>query len=208
MARRTQAEWIQLFDLHKQGIMSSYKRRPLGSIGDLAALPFHETKNIISGEGGALLINNPALAERAEIIREKGTNRSQFFRGQVDKYTWVDSGSSYLPSELVAAFLLAQMDEADVITRKRLAIWDGCHQWLEHLDKANVIRRPVVPNTCVHNAHMYYMLLPDLEARNHLIQVLKSQDIHTVFHYVPLHSRPLKKARHHYIRKSEASLSA
>lgn len=176
-----------------QGIMSSYKGRPLGSIGHLGALSFHETKNIIAGEGGALLVNDPALALRAEVIREKGTNRSQFYLGQVDKYTWVDMGSSYLPSELTAAFLAAQMDEADEITRRRLAIWGTYHQWLEPLETAGKIRRPILPRACVHNAHMYYVLLPDLGTRTRLIQSLKAQDIHPVFHYVPLHSSPAGK---------------
>jgi len=173
-----------------QGVMASYKGRPLGSIGHLGCLSFHETKNIISGEGGALLINDPELAERAEIIREKGTNRSQFFRGQVDKYTWVDVGSSYLPSELIAAFLWAQMEEADDITRRRLAIWGVYHQWLQGLEESGKLRRPVIPKECVHNAHMYYILLPDLASRTSLIDKLKKQDIHPVFHYVPLHSAP------------------
>lgn len=174
-----------------QGIMSTYKGRPLGSIGHLGTLSFHETKNIISGEGGALLINDPELIQRAEIIREKGTNRSQFFRGQVDKYTWVDIGSSYLPGELIAAFLWAQMEEADAITHRRLALWSGYHQWLESLEKAGKIRRPIIPKECVHNAHMYYILLPSLEARTALIAALKRNDIHPVFHYVPLHSAPI-----------------
>ncbi len=174
-----------------QGIMSSYKGRPLGSIGHLGCLSFHETKNIISGEGGALLVNDAQLAERAEIIREKGTNRSQFFRGQVDKYTWVDVGSSYLPSELIAAFLWAQMEEADEITRRRLGLWSVYHQWLEQLELAGSIRRTVIPRECTHNAHMYYLLLPDLEARSELIRDLKEHDIQTVFHYVPLHSAPI-----------------
>jgi dTDP-4-amino-4,6-dideoxygalactose transaminase len=173
-----------------QGIMSMYKGRPLGSIGHLGCLSFHETKNIISGEGGALLVNDPALAERAEIIREKGTNRSQFFRGQVDKYTWVELGSSYLPSELIAAFLWAQMEEADEITRRRLALWGVYQQWLEASEKAGRLRRPIIPRECGHNAHMYYVLLPDLAARTALIAELKAQDIHPVFHYVPLHSAP------------------
>ena len=173
-----------------QGIMATYKGRPLGSIGHLGCLSFHETKNIISGEGGALLINDPELAERAEIIREKGTNRSQFFRGQVDKYTWVDIGSSYLPSELIAAFLWAQMEEADDITRRRLALWGVYHQWLEGLEQAGKFRRPIIPKECVHNAHMYYILLPDLATRTSVIGELKRQDIHPVFHYVPLHSAP------------------
>lgn len=182
-----------------QGIMATYKGRPLGSIGHLGCLSFHETKNIISGEGGALLVNDPALAERAEIIREKGTNRSQFFRGQVDKYTWVDVGSSYLPSELIAAFLWAQMEEADEITRRRLAIWSNYHQWLEGLERGGKLRRPMIPRECVHNAHMYYILLPDLATRTALIDALKRHEIHPVFHYVPLHSAPcgLKHGRTH-----------
>lgn len=173
-----------------QAVMSSYKGRPLGSIGHMGALSFHETKNVISGEGGALLVNDPGLALRAEIIREKGTNRSQFFRGQVDKYTWVDVGSSYLPSELVAAFLWAQLEEADDITRRRLAVWGVYHQWLESLEHAGKLRRPIMPKECTHNAHMYYILLPSLEVRTRVIEELKRQDIHAVFHYVPLHSAP------------------
>jgi len=178
-----------------QGIMSTYKGRPLGSIGDLGCLSFHETKNIISGEGGALLVNDPALAERAEIVREKGTNRSQFYRGQVDKYTWVDLGSSYLPSELVAAFLWAQMEEADAITQRRLALWSVYHQWLEKLERTERLRRPIVPKECIHNAHMYYVLLPDLGQRARLIGELREAEIHAVFHYVPLHSAPAGLAR-------------
>jgi dTDP-4-amino-4,6-dideoxygalactose transaminase len=173
-----------------QGIMSSYKGRPLGSIGHIAALSFHETKNIISGEGGALLINDPRFVERGEIIREKGTNRSQFFRGQVDKYTWVDIGSSYLPGEIVAAFLWAQMEEADSITKRRLEIWANYHQWFANLEKAGKVRRPIVPRECVHNAHMYYLLMPDLVSRTSFIEGLKAKGIHTVFHYIPLHSAP------------------
>jgi dTDP-4-amino-4,6-dideoxygalactose transaminase len=173
-----------------QGVMASYKGRPLGSIGHLGALSFHETKNVISGEGGALLVNDPRLAERAEIIREKGTNRSQFFRGQVDKYTWVDVGSSYLPSELIAAFLWAQLEEADAITRQRLALWATYHQWLSEAEKSGIVRRPIVPAHCAHNAHMYYLLMRDLDARTRFIARLKQADIHPVFHYVPLHSSP------------------
>lgn len=173
-----------------QGIMATYKGRPLGSIGQLAAYSFHETKNVIAGEGGALLINDAAIVQRAEIVREKGTNRSQFFRGQVDKYTWVDLGSSYLPGELIAAFLWAQMEEADAITKRRLAIWNTYHQWFESLEADGKLRRPIIPNECVHNAHMYYILLPDLATRTRLIDHLKTQDIHPVFHYVPLHSAP------------------
>lgn len=173
-----------------QGVMASYKGRPLGSIGHLGALSFHETKNVISGEGGALLVNDPRFAERAEVIREKGTNRSQFFRGQVDKYTWVDLGSSYLPSELIAAFLWAQMEEADRITRQRVGLWNTYHQWLKEPETAGLLRRPVVPAHCAHNAHMYYVLLPDLSIRTAFIARLKSLGIHPVFQYVPLHSAP------------------
>ncbi|WP_343227579.1 dTDP-4-amino-4,6-dideoxygalactose transaminase [Rhodanobacter sp. 7MK24] len=173
-----------------QAILSLYKGRPLGSIGDLAALSFHETKNVISGEGGALLINDPALVERAEVIREKGTNRSRFFRGQVDKYTWVDLGSSYLPSELIAAFLAAQLEEADHITSRRLAIWNRYHAWAAPLEAAALLRRPVVPSECTHNAHMYFLLLHGLEARTHFIEAMKAAGIGTVFHYIPLHSSP------------------
>lgn len=173
-----------------QGIMSTYKGRPLGSIGHMAALSFHETKNIISGEGGALLINDSRFVERAEMIREKGTNRSQFFRGQVDKYTWVDIGSSYLPGEIVAAFLWAQMEEADVINKRRLDIWSNYQQWFANLDKAGKVRRPTVPRECVHNAHMYYLILPSLSHRTTFIERLKAKGIYTVFHYIPLHSSP------------------
>jgi len=173
-----------------QAVMSSYKGRPLGAIGDLGAISFHETKNVISGEGGALLVNHPRFAERAEIIREKGTNRSQFFRGQVDKYTWVDVGSSFLPGEIIAAFLWAQMEEVEAITRRRLAMWGTYHQWFAEAERAGKLRRPVVPGHCVHNAHMYYVLLPDLARRSAVIDKLKSLGVHSVFHYVPLHSAP------------------
>jgi dTDP-4-amino-4,6-dideoxygalactose transaminase len=173
-----------------QGIMSTYKGRALGAIGALGALSFHETKNIISGEGGALLVNDPALVERAEIIREKGTNRSKFFRGQVDKYTWVDMGSSYLPSEILAAFLSAQLDEADSINSRRLAIWDRYHAWAAPFESEGRLRRPIVPVHCMHNAHMYYLLLRDLQDRTEFIAALKDEGIGSVFHYIPLHSSP------------------
>jgi dTDP-4-amino-4,6-dideoxygalactose transaminase len=173
-----------------QAVMAHYRGRPLGSIGDLAAVSFHETKNVISGEGGALLVNNPALAERAEIVREKGTNRSLFFRGQVDKYTWVDIGSSYLPGEIVAAFLWAQFEDADAITQRRLAIWDRYHEALADAESAGQLRRPVIPEHCTHNAHMYYVLLPDLARRSAVIEKLKALGVNSVFHYVPLHSAP------------------
>jgi dTDP-4-amino-4,6-dideoxygalactose transaminase len=176
-----------------QGMGSSYKGRPLGSIGHLATVSFHETKNIISGEGGALLVNAPQFSERAEMIREKGTNRGQFFRGQVDKYTWVELGSSYLPSDLVAAFLWAQMEEADAINQRRLDIWDIYHRELASLEEHGKVRRPVIPPECQHNAHMYYLLLPDLEQRTSFIESLRDQGIGTVFHYIPLHDSPMGK---------------
>ncbi|MCY4757398.1 dTDP-4-amino-4,6-dideoxygalactose transaminase [Pelomonas aquatica] len=176
-----------------QGLGSSYRRRPLGSMGELAALSFHETKNVIAGEGGALLVNVSRLAERAEIIREKGTNRSQFFRGQVDKYTWVDVGSSYLPGEIVAAFLVAQFEEVDAINRRRLLMWDVYHQALSSYEAEGLLRRPIVPGHCQHNAHMYYILLPDLARRTAVINSLKAQGVQSVFHYIPLHSAPAGK---------------
>jgi dTDP-4-amino-4,6-dideoxygalactose transaminase len=173
-----------------QGVMSTYKGRPLGGIGHLAAISFHETKNVISGEGGALLINDPKYIERAEIIWEKGTNRSQFFRGQVDKYTWVDIGSSYLPGEIIAAFLWAQLEQAESLTQRRLAIWDLYYQAFAGLEDEDKVRRPVVPPQCRHNAHMYYLLFPDLESRTDLLEKLKVSGVNAVFHYVPLHSSP------------------
>jgi dTDP-4-amino-4,6-dideoxygalactose transaminase len=173
-----------------QAIMSTYKGRPLGGIGDLGCLSFHETKNIICGEGGALLVRDPGLAERAEIIREKGTNRSKFFRGQVDKYTWCDVGSSYLPGELIAAFLWAQMEEAQSITDRRMAIWRTYHEGLAELEEEGLIRRPIVPEHCGHNAHMYYLLAQSLEHRTRIIDKLRESGVNAVFHYVPLHSSP------------------
>lgn len=173
-----------------QGIMSSYKGRSLGAIGDMGALSFHETKNVISGEGGSLLVNNSRYGLRAEIVREKGTNRSQFFRGEVDKYTWCDIGSSFLPGELVSSFLWAQLQDAREITRRRLALWDRYHEAFEACERNGQICRPVVPEGCIHNAHMYYLLLPDLESRTYFISKLKESGIYTVFHYVPLHLSP------------------
>ncbi|UHH09005.1 dTDP-4-amino-4,6-dideoxygalactose transaminase [Luteimonas fraxinea] len=180
-----------------QGVMSAYRGRPLGTIGDLGAFSFHETKNIISGEGGALLCKEDTFAERAEIIREKGTNRSRFFRGQVDKYTWVDVGSSFLPGEITAAFLSAQMDAAQEITTRRLDLWARYHAWAEHYEQQGRLRRPVIPEACTHNAHMYYLLLPDLDSRSRFIALLREQGIQAVFHYIPLHSSPkgLESAR-------------
>jgi dTDP-4-amino-4,6-dideoxygalactose transaminase len=173
-----------------QGMMANYHDQPLGSIGHLGCLSFHETKNVISGEGGVLLINDEQFAERAEIIREKGTNRSQFFRGQVDKYTWVDIGSSYLPGEIIAAFLYAQLEEAEQITNLRLQAWNHYHELLEPLEKAGKLHRPIIPDDCRQNGHMYYVILEDLPTRTKLIAYLKEQGINSVFHYVPLHSSP------------------
>ena len=173
-----------------QALISSYRERPLGSIGHMAALSFHETKNIISGEGGALLINDERFVERAEVIWEKGTNRAQFFRGQVDKYTWVDLGSSYLPGEIVAAFLWAQMEEADGITKRRMDIWGRYHDAFADLEAQGLIRRPTVPDDCRHNAHLYYLLSPNLASRTELIERLSAKGIQSVFHYVPLHASP------------------
>jgi dTDP-4-amino-4,6-dideoxygalactose transaminase len=173
-----------------QGLMARYKGRALGSIGHMSTLSFHETKNVVSGEGGALLINDLEFAERAEIIREKGTNRSQFFRGQVDKYTWVDVGSSYLPGEIIAAFLWAQLEDATHITTRRMVLWERYHEAFEELEAQDKVRRPIIPNECEHNAHMYYLLLPSLEARTKFIAALRAKDIGAVFHYVPLHSSP------------------
>jgi dTDP-4-amino-4,6-dideoxygalactose transaminase len=176
-----------------QGVMARYKGRPLGAIGDLGALSFHETKNVISGEGGALLVNDPALASRAEIIREKGTDRGRFFRGEVDKYTWQEVGSSFLPGELTAAFLWAQLEDAESITATRVAAWNRYHQALAPLEAEGALRRPVVPPGCDHNAHMYYVLLGTDTDRQAVLQALKQQGVNAVFHYVPLHSAPAGK---------------
>lgn len=173
-----------------QGVYATYKNKPLGTIGHMGAYSFHETKNVISGEGGALLINDDRFVERAEIIREKGTNRSKFFRGQVDKYTWVELGSSYLPGEVIAAFLWAQFEDINNITQRRLEIWEKYHEGLYALERTGLIKRPTFPKECVHNAHMYYIILNSLDARTQLISRMKAQDIHPVFHYVPLHSSP------------------
>jgi len=171
-----------------QGIMSTYTGRALGSIGDLGAYSFHETKNVISGEGGVLLVNNPEFTMRSEIIREKGTDRSRFFRGEVDKYTWQEVGSSYLPGEIITAFLWAQLEEADRITKDRLASWHYYHNLLEPLEAKGVLRRPIIPEGCQHNAHMYYILLaPELD-RQEVLDAFKHHNIFPVFHYVPLHS--------------------
>lgn len=181
---------LKVLEDSAQGVMSRYKGRPLGSLGDLGAFSFHETKNVISGEGGALLVNDPALAQRAEIIREKGTDRSRFFRGEVDKYTWQEMGSSFLPGELIAAFLWAQLEEADAITANRLASWDRYHAALAPLEARGLLSRPVIPADCQHNAHMYYVLLAPGFDRQAVLATLKAQQINPVFHYIPLHSSP------------------
>lgn len=173
-----------------QGVMSRYKGRALGSIGHLGAYSFHETKNVISGEGGALLVNDPRHAQLAEIVREKGTDRSRFFRGEVDKYTWQHIGSSYLPSELTAAFLWAQLEEAESLTARRLDLWEKYHVALAALEAKGLLRRPVIPLGCQHNAHMYYILLPDGATRDHVMARLKAEGVHAIFHYIPLHSSP------------------
>src|SRR5438309_355743 len=171
-----------------QCILASYRGRALGAIGDLGTLSFHESKNVHCGEGGALLVNDPELADRADIIQEKGTNRQQFFRGQVDKYSWIDVGSSYLPSEIAAAFLWAQLEDAAKITARRRAIWDTYHGAFEELEARELLRRPIVPSDRTHNAHLYYLLLPDLEARSRALGELNEAGVQSVFHYVPLHS--------------------
>lgn len=173
-----------------QGLMATYKGRALGSIGHLGTFSFHETKNITSGEGGALLVNDERFIERAEIIREKGTNRSRFFRGQVDKYTWCDIGSSYLPGELIAAFLWAQLEEAESITENRRCCWDRYHSMLETCEENGKLRRPVITAECEHNAHMYYVLLAKDINRQVVLEKLKQKNVNAVFHYVPLHSSP------------------
>lgn len=173
-----------------QGVMASYKGRALGSIGDIGAYSFHETKNVISGEGGALLVNDPKIVLRAEVIREKGTDRSRFFRGEVDKYTWQEVGSSFLPGELIAAFLWAQLEEADRITEDRLDSWRRYHELLEPLETKGFLRRPIVPEGCQHNAHMYYVLLASEIDRQEVLAEFKRNEIFSVFHYVPLHSSP------------------
>ncbi|MDR3048542.1 MAG: dTDP-4-amino-4,6-dideoxygalactose transaminase [Elusimicrobiota bacterium] len=173
-----------------QGVMSSYKEQALGTIGDIGCYSFHETKNYSMGEGGGIVINDSQLIERAEIIREKGTNRSRFFRGQVDKYTWVDIGSSFLPSEIGAAYLLAQLEKADDINNKRLSLWNRYHELLSPLAKKCLLELPIIPSECKQNGHMFYIKVKNLEVRAKLIAHLKNSDILAVFHYIPLHSSP------------------
>ncbi len=173
-----------------QGIMSTYKGKALGTIGNFGALSFHETKNYSSGEGGALLIRDEKDVEEAEIIREKGTNRSKFFRGQIDKYTWVNHGSSYLPSDMNAAYLYAQLEVADKINEDRLASWNRYYEKLTDLKEAGKLELPTIPEGCVHNAHMFYVKCADIEERTAFIDFLKKNEIMSVFHYIPLHTAP------------------
>ncbi len=182
-----------------QGILSTYKGKALGTIGDFGAFSFHETKNYSMGEGGALLIRDARYVEEAEILREKGTNRSKFFRGQIDKYTWVNYGSSYLPSDMNAAYLWAQLEMADEINDHRLALWNQYYEELGPLQEKGLLELPTVPQGCVHNAHMFYIKAKDLEERTALLAFLKEQDILSVFHYIPLHTAPagLKFGRFH-----------
>jgi len=171
-----------------QAILAKYKNQMLGSIGHLATFSFHETKNVTSGEGGALLINSPEFMERADFIRDKGTNRRNFFQGKVDKYSWVDIGSSFLLSEIAAAFLAAQLEKVQKLTLKRRSIWDKYHDAFFYLEKIGRVRRPIISENCQHNAHLYYLLLSDMEERNKLIHYLTALGINAVFHYIPLHT--------------------
>jgi dTDP-4-amino-4,6-dideoxygalactose transaminase len=181
---------LMLIEDAAQALGACYRGRPLGSFGQLAALSFHETKNLISGEGGALLVNAPQLAARAEIVREKGTNRSAYLRGEVDKYTWIDVGSSFLPSDIIAAFLWAQLEQAEAITGRRHALWTRYHEAFAGLERTGVLRRPIVPRDAAPNAHSYFLLLADLPTRQGFIDTLRPQGVNAVFHYVPLHSSP------------------
>lgn len=190
LTRLSLAHDLTLIEDAAQGILARRDARPLGAFGQLGCLSFHETKNVTCGEGGALLINDEQLVERAEILQEKGTNRSKFFRGQVDKYTWVDLGSSFLTSEINAAFLWAQLEHADEITERRLAHWSRYHLAFGDLERSERLRRPIVPDRAEHNAHMYAILLPSREKRDRLIAALAAEGVMAVFHYVPLHSSP------------------
>ena len=173
--------------------------KQLGTIGDMGCFSFHETKNIMSGEGGAFVTNNPDYADRSEIIREKGTNRSKFFRGQVDKYTWVDVGSSYLPSDVIGAYLYSILNISDDIQEKRLNVWKRYYDEFEEFEKQGIIRRPIIPDNCTNNAHMFYLLFNDLETRTKFISYLKQNDVLSVFHYIPLHSAPAGQKYGRYV---------
>ena len=179
-----------------QAIESFYKGKPLGSLGHLSAFSFHETKNIISGEGGMLIVNDEGFAKRAEIIREKGTNRSAFFRGEVDKYGWVDIGSSFLPSDIIAAFLYAQLENLEAIQEKRKSIWNQYHKGLKPLEEKGSIRLPIIPEYATNNAHMFYIVCDSLHERAKLINYLKGKGVLAVFHYLSLHKSPYYKNRH------------
>jgi dTDP-4-amino-4,6-dideoxygalactose transaminase len=181
---------LKIIEDAAQGMMSKYKNKFLGTIGDIGCYSFHETKNYSMGEGGGIVINDSSLIESAEIIREKGTNRSRFFRGQVDKYTWVDIGSSYLPSDINAAYLYAQLEIADDINNKRLSLWEQYYNALQPLFKKGKINLPIIPSNCAHNGHMFYIKVKDIEERQKMINFLKKSDILSVFHYIPLHSSP------------------
>ena len=172
------------------GFLGTYRGRNLGSIGQMATLSFHESKNVVAGEGGAILVSEDRFCERAEVVWEKGTNRSAFFRGQVDKYTWIDEGSSYLPSELTAAVLWAQLEASAMITARRSTIWQAYHDAFRVPEQQGRVRRPVVPDYCEHNSQMYYLLLPDLDARTRFIATMGGRGIQVLFHYVPLHDAP------------------
>ena len=185
---------LTLIEDAAQGTLAAYRGRALGTVGQMGCLSFHETKNVHCGEGGALLVNDPELVDRAEVVQEKGTDRTRFFRGEVDKYTWVDLGSSFLTSEVNAAFLWAQLERADEITQRRLAIWAQYHERFAQLEQRGVARRPAAPAHTAHNAHMYYLLLEDRRARDRLIAGLSEAGVHAVFHYVPLHSSPAGRA--------------
>ncbi len=183
------------------GLFGKYKGKYLGTFGKFATQSFHETKNISCGEGGALLINDSSYIERSEIIREKGTNRSRFFRGQVDKYSWVDVGSSFLPSDILAAILLSHLEESQIIQRKRKEIWDTYDNVLKEWAQNNKVIQPFIPDYCIQSYHMYYLLLPDLDTRQAFIQHLQSKGVHSVFHYVPLHTSEMGK-KYGYIEGS------
>ena len=186
--RIAERQSLAVVEDNAHGLFGKYRGKPLGTFGNLATQSFHETKNFTCGEGGALLINDPGLIERAEIIREKGTNRSRFFRGQVDKYTWVDQGSSYLPSDILAAFLYAQLEAREAIQARRQQIWEYYYTHLADWAQAHAVGLPFVPAYCEQSYHMFYLLMPNLETRQALINHLKAEDIQAVFHYLPLHS--------------------
>ena len=190
-----------------QGVMSTYKGKALGTIGDFGCFSFHETKNYSAGEGGAILINNEAYIEKAEILREKGTNRAQFFRGQVAKYNWVDFGDSYLQSDLNAAYLWAQLEMADEINDNRLATWKAYYEAFKPLHDKGIIELPVIPEGCVHNAHMFYIKCKNLETRQDYMKFMKENDIQCVFHYVPLHSAPAGKKFGRFVGRDEYTTS-